>query len=131
MIVVDASVLVAMCLPGPLSDNALRLRLSDPDWVAPVLARSEIANVLATYVRNELLSSHVATEMLRAILDLIADHWGHVDALDALQLAIQSRCTAYDCEYIALARALGLRLVTTDRAVLEAWPQVAQFLGDY
>jgi len=41
---------------------------------------------------------------------------------DVLALAIQSGCTAYDCEYVALAEALDVPLVTEDRDVLRAFP---------
>jgi len=41
---------------------------------------------------------------------------------DVLALAIQSGCTAYDCEYVALAEALEVPLVTEDREVLRAFP---------
>jgi predicted nucleic acid-binding protein len=42
-----------------------------------------------------------------------------------LQLAAASRCTAYDCEYVALAYALDVPLVTVDRQILSHFPERA------
>jgi len=42
-----------------------------------------------------------------------------------LELAVRSRCTAYDCEFVALAKQLGVPLVTSDRQVLAAFPETA------
>jgi len=42
-----------------------------------------------------------------------------------LQLVARSNCTAYDCEFIALAHAEGVQLVTTDRQILREFPEVA------
>lgn len=43
-----------------------------------------------------------------------------------LELAAQSGCTAYDCEFVALARELGVPLLTADKGVLKAFPAVAR-----
>ncbi len=48
-----------------------------------------------------------------------------VDTARVLSLASQSGCSAYDCEFVALAHDLGVRLVTNDTAVLRAFPDVA------
>jgi predicted nucleic acid-binding protein len=42
-----------------------------------------------------------------------------------LSLAAQSGCSAYDCEFVALAQDLRVPLVTTDRQILKAFPTVA------
>ena len=42
-----------------------------------------------------------------------------------LRLAAESPCSAYDCEFVALAAELRARLVTFDREILEAFPRVA------
>jgi predicted nucleic acid-binding protein len=47
------------------------------------------------------------------------------DSFSVLTLADRSYCSAYDCEYVALAKRLGVKLVTMDRKVLRAFPEVA------
>ncbi len=44
-------------------------------------------------------------------------------------VADRSDCSAYDCEYVALAKRLGVKLVTMDRKVLRAFPEVAVSLA--
>ena len=50
---------------------------------------------------------------------------------DVLRLAAASNCSAYDCEFVALAQALEVPLVTSDAAVLKAFPSVAVSLGTF
>ncbi len=42
-----------------------------------------------------------------------------------LQLAGQSGCSAYDCEFVSLAMDLKIPLLTSDRQILRAFPRVA------
>ena len=42
-----------------------------------------------------------------------------------IQLAKESGCSAYDCEFVSLAMDLGIPLVTADRQILRAFPNVA------
>jgi predicted nucleic acid-binding protein len=45
-----------------------------------------------------------------------------------LQLVSTSRCTSYDCEFVATAQQLGVPLITEDRAILAAFPDLTQSL---
>jgi predicted nucleic acid-binding protein len=38
---------------------------------------------------------------------------------------IATKCSAYDCEFVALAHANGVRLLTVDREILHDFPEVA------
>jgi len=48
-----------------------------------------------------------------------------VDSRSVLELVRDSDCSAYDCEFIALAVKLGTKLVTADKKVLRAFPKRA------
>jgi predicted nucleic acid-binding protein len=48
-----------------------------------------------------------------------------VDSGRVLELVRDSDCTAYDCEYVALAMHLGVKLVTMDSKLLKAFPKHA------
>ena len=53
---------------------------------------------------------------------------------DVLSLAASTACSPYDAEFIVLARDLGVPLITTDKLLLESFPDTAvsppRFLGD-
>ena len=44
---------------------------------------------------------------------------------------IATKCSAYDCEFVALAHANGVRLLTVDRQILHEFPEVAISLNRF
>jgi hypothetical protein len=48
-----------------------------------------------------------------------------------LNLVRKSPCSAYDCEFVALAEDLEIPLLTTDRKILSAFPSVAVSVGKF
>ena len=54
-----------------------------------------------------------------------------MDSSRILQLAAESTCTGYDCEFVALAKDLGVHLVTVDKQLLSQFPDVAIALDKY
>ncbi|NLH43945.1 MAG: type II toxin-antitoxin system VapC family toxin [Planctomycetes bacterium] len=48
-----------------------------------------------------------------------------------LALAAASACSAYDCEFVALAKDLNLPLVTADKQILTQFPDVAVSLATF
>ena len=55
--------------------------------------------------------------------DLLADSEFEVDSGAVLELVRESDCSAYDCEFVALAIRLDAKLVTVDRKLLKAFPE--------
>lgn len=131
MITVDTMVVAYLVLPGERTADALRVRQSDPDWVAPPLWRSELRNVLATYVRGAALALEQALACMHAAEALLQDGTLAVRSADVLGLSASSGCSAYDCEFVALAQDLGVSLVTADRALRRAFPNLVVDLADF
>jgi predicted nucleic acid-binding protein len=128
VIVVDANVLVHLHLRGTGRAAAEALLEDDPDWVAPVLWRSEFRNALATHLRPGGLTLDQALRVQGEAEDLMSGGEYDVDSDAVLRLAEGSGCSAYDCEYVTLAKKLGIRLVTRDTQVLRAFPDIASAL---
>ncbi len=125
MIVVDTNVLAHLYLPGRFTAHAERLLGEHPDWAAPQLWRSEFRNILAGYLRRGTLSLHQAIALQREVEALLAANEHVVDSQSVLELVETSDCSAYDCEFVALARMLGVGLVTMDAKLLKAFPKTA------
>jgi hypothetical protein len=65
----------------------------------------------------------------RAALLVGAEEY-EVETSDVLRLSRASGCSAYDCEYVALAEFLDLKLATADAKLIKAFPQRAVALAD-
>jgi len=48
-----------------------------------------------------------------------------------LELVSARECSAYDCEFVALAKGLGISLVTVDKKILKEFSQTAVSLDDF
>ena len=125
MIVVDTNVLVSLYLPATASDLADAAMRKDPVWIAPALWLSEMRNVIATLVRARRIDSSHGLAAVEAAERLMADRTYGVPSGSVLQLANQSGCTAYDCEFVALAEAVQTRLVTLDKRLALKFPDLA------
>lgn len=125
MIVVDTNIIASLWLPTEWSESSERLLTTEPEWSAPLLWRSEFLNVLATYVRNKRLELVKALDAIEAAEVLFIGREFSVGAIPVLRLAAESGCTAYDCEFVVVARHLSAPLVTLDRKLLNAFPEVA------
>jgi predicted nucleic acid-binding protein len=115
---VDASVVLAWLLRDPVPEAFQQIlddHISGRDQaIAPELLWYEVANVLA---RGADLPPNAATEGFARFqaLELETYSLGPADYQAALQLALKHRLTMYDASYLALARALGVRFLTSDR----------------
>lgn len=130
MIVVDANVLAHLLLAGPGTSPAKTLLEQDPLWAAPVLWRSEFRNVLIGHMRRGLQSPEEVQETQRQAERIMSGHEYHVASGPVFNLVAASTCTAYDCEFVALALRLGVPLVTCNQQILRDFPEVAVDLMD-
>lgn len=129
MIVVDSNVLAYLYLPGTHTEKAEALLERDADWAAPLLWRSEFRNILAGYLRRKMLTFEAARELQLEAESLMAGAEHEVNSSQVLELVRDSNCSAYDCEFVALAMTLGVKLATMDAKLLKAFPTLAVALS--
>lgn len=125
MIVADVNLIAYLVLGGPEQPLAQRVLERDPSWAAPLLWRSEFRNVLAAFMRQRGLSISDAWRAQGLADELLAGQEFTVPGERVLALVAASACSAYDCEYVALAEELAVPLVTADRQLLRAFPDRA------
>jgi predicted nucleic acid-binding protein len=129
VIVVDSNVLAYLYLPGDHTPNAEALLRRDPEWAAPILWRSEFRNILAGYIRRKTLTYERALQIQSEAESLLLGSEFEVDSRAVLELVRESDCSAYDCEFVALAIKLETRLVTMDSKLLRGFPAWAVSLN--
>jgi len=81
MIVVDTNIIAYFYLDGKYTKEAEKLFSYDPQWIVPMLWRSEFRNILA-----------------------------HFSSSDVLELVSISDCSAHDCEFVCLAKEIQVPL---------------------
>jgi predicted nucleic acid-binding protein len=129
MIVVDSNVLAYLYLPGEHTVAAEALLDREPEWSAPILWRSEFRNILTGYMRRGALTFEQVHNLQREAESLLAGSEFEVDSFSVFELVRDSDCSAYDCEFAALAMKLDTKLVTMDSKLLRAFPACAVALA--
>lgn len=126
MIVADTNLIVAVTLPHTQTRLAESVYRADPDWVVPLLWRSELRNVLAGALRRGQCTAGTVFAFAHDAEERMIGGEYTVESERVLRLVATSTCTAYDCEFVALADDLGVPLVTSDREVLREFPDLAR-----
>ena len=129
MIVVDSNVLAYLYLPGDHTPNAEALLKRDSEWAVPMLWRSEFRNILAGYIRRKTLTYEQALKIQNEAESLLSGSEFEIDSRTVLELVRDSDCSAYDCEFIALAIKLETKLVTMDGKLIRGFPAWAVALN--
>ncbi|MEO9161814.1 MAG: type II toxin-antitoxin system VapC family toxin [Casimicrobiaceae bacterium] len=125
MIVVDTNVIHYCWVHGQNTEIAQAVRQKDPEWHAPILWRSELRNVLTAYLRRGLLTRSQIVGILGVVDRALAEREHIIPDDLVFDVVASSTLTAYDAEFVALAVALSVPLVTGDKAVLKAFPDRA------
>lgn len=131
MIVVDVNVVAYFLVEGDKTAAARDLLHHDPDWRLPALWRHEYLNVLATFARKGGATTAEARTLWRRGIEIFGPREQGVDMESALALAAENRISAYDAQYIALARQLHTVCVTEDRRLLRAFPEATRTMRDF
>jgi predicted nucleic acid-binding protein len=120
LIVVDASAVCELLLRGPAGRQLLDLVLGPGASVhAPDLVNVEVLHFLRRIARDDAITSDRADEMRSDFADLPIHTYPTWSLLERAW-ALRENFTMYDAMYVALAEALGARLVTADRALARA-----------
>ena len=132
MIVVNTNILAYLLLTGERSAPAAeRALVKDPVWAAPIIWRSELRNVLALYMRKRGLTVEQAFRIIGKADELLQGREYALSSRSILELVAQSSCSAYNCEFVALAQDFDVQLVTDDRRILSEFPQIAVSLASF
>jgi predicted nucleic acid-binding protein len=131
MIAVDANILAYLCLPGEFSQLASAAYEKDPHWIAPFLWQSEFRNILTAYLRRNLIDLKTAQGSMDYVHSLMGQTEFGVISSHVLELVVSSKCSSYDCEYVALAQQYDVPLLTMDKQILNQFPDVAVNLDTF
>lgn len=123
MIVVDTNIIAYFFIPGDFTSKAEALLEKDPNWVAPTLWKSEFRNILSGYLRRQAFTFDQVISIQKKAENYFNGAEFEADSFDVLKLVSESDCSAYDCEFIAVAMKLGVNLVTMDKKLLRAFPE--------
>jgi len=125
VIVVDTNIIAGMTFPTDNSSVANLLHQKDPVWEAPVLWKSEFLNILSLFCREGLIDYQEALDALDFAERLVGSREHPVSARAILDAAATTSFSAYDCEFIVLAKQLGTKLITTNKKLTEQFPDIA------
>jgi len=131
MLVVDTNIIGYFFITGEFSNEAENVFNKDPNWAAPLLWRSEFRSVLAQYMRNSTLTIDDAAEIMESAAQLMESNEYDVVSSQILELVANSTLSAYDCEFVALARDIGVKMVTTDKRILKNFPGFCISLNEF
>ncbi len=131
MIVVDTNIISYFYIYGEKSQLAEQLLLADSSWNAPILWRSEFRSVLSQYLRKNILALDEVLFIIQQAEKLLTDNEFEIPSAHIMQLVSSSNCSAYDCEFVALAQHLDVILVTEDKKILREFPDLTKSLKSY
>ncbi len=135
MIVVDTNIISYFYIHSNFNGQAERIHEIDSIWAAPRLWRSEFRNVLISHIRKKRLTFAESIDIFKVAELLMKGNEYDVSSSQVIRLSHESGCSAYDCEYVYLARHLDVRLITEDKKIIKQFPDTAvsmtQFINDH
>jgi len=130
MIVADTNLIVYLFINGDKTPLAQEVLKKDPHWIVPPLWQSEFRNVLAGHIRRGMKLAQ-AKRIMEEAMSTFEDREVAPSSEKILELISRSDCSAYDCEFVALASQLDVPLVTADKQLKRQFPNEAKSLEDF
>ena len=131
MIVADTNLIVQLTLKLAQTEQAQSVYSRDPVWIMPELWRHEYLNVLANYLRFDNKPREVLINAWQGAAKLFENSVQPVDMEFALELAGDLNITAYDAQYLSLAKTSRVKLVTEDRKLRNAAPGLTSSMKEF
>ncbi len=126
----DTNVAVALLLESTSTAAARNLFERDPAWCSEAFLLVEFSNVMATYVRQRLLSRDQGLALLEDAQRVFEGRLFEASHLDSLRMAGSLGVSAYDARFLVAAETLGTKLVTEDRRLRRAAAGVTLSLAE-
>lgn len=131
MIVADTNLVSYLLITGEHTETARAAWSRDRDWVLPSLWRSEYLNVLAMAVRARVLEHDKAHTAWRVGVRLFGRSEREPSGTAVLDAAIELGISAYDAQFVVVARDLKIPLVTADQRLRKACAPLAVSPSDF
>lgn len=131
MIVVDTNLVSYLLIEGEFTQNARDVYQHDPDWIVPGLWRAEFLSVLTTTITAGVITPAQGDLLWQRTLSLFGQKEHNPNGRDVLKVALQFQISAYDAQFIAVAKNSGVPLVTSDRQLIKACPPHAQSMHQF
>ncbi len=95
--------------------DAASLLADDPEWAAPPVLLSELRNVMVGLLRRAEIQPWDALDICEDAEAVLGDRVAAVPPGPVLDAAVEGSMSAYDAEFVVLARRLGVPLVSADQ----------------
>ncbi|MGB6364946.1 MAG: type II toxin-antitoxin system VapC family toxin [Thermoanaerobaculia bacterium] len=131
MIVADTNLVCYLLIEGERTAAARSVWQRDSQWILPPLWRSEFLNVLALAVRSSILTIDQANRTWHHAAGLFKGCEYDPEGEAVLRTAVRTGLSAYDAQFVVVAEELSVTLVTGDREIARACPDIADELEDF
>lgn len=118
MIVVDSSAVLDLLLQFEPNASWVEDRLNDAEWKlhAPHVIDVEVINVVRHFVLAGELSANAGRRVTRELAGFRLRRYPHVQLIERVW-QLRNTIRTSDATFVALAEALGVPLITTDRTL--------------
>ncbi|MGE5812496.1 MAG: hypothetical protein ACM339_13395 [Ignavibacteria bacterium] len=86
---------------------------------------------MSLYLRKKMLTLEKILNIIEEAEQHFKDNEFYISSSDVMELVNSSNCSAYDCEFAALAKNFKTNLITTDKQILKEFPSIAKSLKEF